>query len=80
MLSDVSANQGPARKWRRNPTRNPRHMVMDKMRKEMGKYSGGPLTLLGIESSWDRTGVAVVDESGCVLGEAVHVQTRDGQM
>ena len=45
----------------------------------MGKHSGGPLTLLGIESSCDDTGVAVVDEKGCVLGEAVHSQLRDHQ-
>lgn len=30
--------------------------------------------VLGIETSCDDTGAAVVDEAGCVLGEALHCQ------
>ena len=42
-------------------------------------YSGGPVVLLGIESSCDDTGVAVVDERGRVLGEGLHSQASDHQ-
>ena len=45
----------------------------------MGGHSGGPLALLGVESSCDDTGVGVVDERGCVLGEAVHSQLLEHQ-
>lgn len=33
-----------------------------------------PRLVLGIETSCDDTGAAVVDEAGCVLGEALHCQ------
>ena len=37
---------------------------------------GGELRVLGIESSCDDTGVALLNESGCVLGEAIHSQLQ----
>ena len=52
---------------------------MEGMRKDMGKHSGGPLALLGVESSCDDTAVAVVDERGHVLGEAIHSQLAEHQ-
>ena len=54
-------------------------LVMERMRRNMGGHSGGPLALLGVESSCDDTGVGVVDERGCVLGEAVHSQLLEHQ-
>ena len=54
-----------------------RHGIMNKMKSNTGKYSERPLTLLGIESSCDDTGVAVIDEFGHVLGEALHSQTKE---
>lgn len=54
-------------------------LVMEKMRRNIGGHSGGPLALLGVESSCDDTGVGVVDERGCVLGEAIHSQMLDHQ-
>ncbi len=45
----------------------------------MGEQSGGPLVLLGVESSCDDTGVGVVDERGRVLGEAIHSQLMEHQ-
>ena len=56
-----------------------RSLVMERMRRNMGGQSGGPLALLGVESSCDDTGVAVVDERGRVLGEAIHSQLMDHQ-
>lgn len=51
---------------------NKRQKVRERLRGSVrSRYSQGPLTLLGIESSFDDTGVAVVDESGCVLGEGL---------
>ena len=41
-------------------------------REELGR--GGEVRLLGVESSCDDTGVAVLGEDGRVLGEAIHSQ------
>lgn len=54
-------------------------MIMEGMRRGMGQYSGGPLALLGIESSCDDTAVAVVDERGHILGKAIHSQLAEHQ-
>lgn len=35
-----------------------------------------PKLVLGIETSCDDTAAAVVDETGCVWGEAMHSQTE----
>ena len=45
----------------------------------MGGGSGGPLVLLGVETSCDDTGAAVVDERGRILGEAIDSQLREHQ-
>ena len=52
---------------------------MERMRKLMGSHSGGPVVLLGIETSCDDTGAAVVDERGRVLGEGLYSQNEDHQ-
>ena len=31
---------------------------------------------MGIETSCDDTGVAIVEDNGCVLGEALHTQLK----
>ena len=51
--------------------------VMNKMKRNMGQFSGGPLTLLGIESRSTVTGVAVVNESRRVLGQSLLSQIKD---
>jgi hypothetical protein len=45
--------------------------VLERLR---GQSSSGEVLILGIESSCDDTGVALLREDGCVLGEAIHSQ------
>lgn len=45
--------------------------VMERLRK---RSCSGEVVVLGIESSCDDTGVALVDQCGLVLGEAIHSQ------
>ena len=52
---------------------------LEELRKKMGSHSGGPVVLLGIESSCDDSAAAVVDERGRVLGEALLSQMREHQ-
>ena len=40
----------------------------------MRKGGGRKVVVMGIESSCDDTGVALVDEDGRVLGDAIHSQ------
>ena len=47
--------------------------VLDALR---GQSSSGEVLILGIESSCDDTGVALLREDGRVLGDAIHSQTH----
>ena len=51
-------------RWRRE---------MERLRELSG---GGEVRVLGIESSCDDTGVAVLGENGRVMGEAIHSQLQ----
>ena len=54
-----------------------RYPVMERMKAGMGAHSSGPMTILGIESSFDDTGVAVVDETKTVLGASSRSQLAE---
>ena len=55
-----------------------RHLIVLKFFKNTTKkrFYSKPIAVLGIETSCDDTGAAIISPKGKIVGEAVHSQTR----
>lgn len=45
------------------------------LRKYCNNELARPIKILGVETSCDDTGIAIVDNTGVILGESLHSQT-----